>query len=237
MSLSTSDQQLLQILTGAKAATIPDVIAAMESIDATLQGNDGLKWFNLLYLMVTKQVAAPADGWQAPTWIEHLDVVFAQLYFNAIISSIQGSAGVASAWQALFEARFSTGIDRIQFALAGMNAHINHDLTLALLQTDADLAVTPLDNGPEHGDYENVNALLETVLPQALTFLATGILGEAAQDTGEIGRYLAIWNVRVARDSAWDFADYLRPLNQIARDVAIGIQDRMTGALGRSLLL
>lgn len=141
-----------------------------------------------------------------------------------------------SSWQALFEARFSTGIDRIQFALAGMNAHINHDLALALLATNADMGITPLDNGPEHDDYESVNGLLETVLPQALTFLATGILGEAAQDTGEIGRYLAIWNVRVARDSAWQFGDYLRPLDQTTRAVALAIQDRMTGALGRTLL-
>jgi len=236
MSISTGDQQLLQILTGSEVATIPDVIATMESIDKTLPSSDGLKWFNLLYLMVTKQVNAPPAGWKSPSWIEHLDVVFAHLYFNAITSSIQ-SAGVPSSWQALFEARFETGIDRIQFALAGMNAHINHDLALALLQTDADMAVTPLDNGPEHDDYESVNGLLETVLPQALTFLATGILGEAAQDTGEIGRYLAIWNVRVARDSAWEFADYLRPLDQTMRDVVLAIQDRTTGALGRSLLL
>lgn len=237
MSVSTGDQRLLQVLNGSKVATIQDVIARMESIDKILPGTDGLKWFNLLYLLVTKQVDAPPAGWQAPSWIEHLDVVFAQRYFDAITDSIQSPTSVPSSWQALFEARFKTGIDRIQFALAGMNAHINHDLALALLQTAADMAVTPLDSGPEHADYETVNGLLETVLPQALTFLATGILGEAAQDTGEIGRYLAIWNVRVARDAAWEFCDYLRPLDQPVRDVAITIQDQMTGALGRSLLL
>lgn len=236
MSISTGDPQLLKIFSGLEVATISDVIATMESIDKALPSSDGLKWFNLLYLMVTQQVNAPPAGWKVPTWIEHLDVVFAHLYFSAITNSIQGAA-LPSSWQALFEARFKTGIDRIQFALAGMNAHINHDLALALLQTDADMAITPLDNGPQHDDYESVNELLETVLPQALAFLATGILGEAAQDTGEIGRYLAIWNVRVARDSAWDFADYLRSLDQTLRDEAVSIQDRMTGALGRSLLL
>lgn len=236
MSISPGDQQLHQVLTGSEAATISDVIATMESIDQALPSSDGLKWFNLLYLMVTKQVNAPPAGWKALSWIERLDVLFAQLYFNAITSSLQSSGSVPSSWQALFEARFSTGIDRIQFALAGMNAHINHDLALALLATNADMGITPLDNGPEHDDYESVNGLLETVLPQALTFLATGILGEAAQDTGEIGRYLAIWNVRVARDSAWQFGDYLRPLDQTTRAVALAIQDRMTGALGRTLL-
>ena len=92
-------------------------------------------------------------------------------------------------------------------------------------------------SSPEHDDFEQVNGILEAVLPQALEFLAVGILGELAQDTGKIGRLLAIWNVRAARDLAWDFADQLRALTGIARDSALTAQDQVTGALGRSLLL
>ncbi len=44
-------------------------------------------------------------------------------------------------------------------------------------------------------------------------------------------------NVRAARDLAWDFADNLRPLSGIARNVALATQDQVTGVLGRSLLL
>jgi hypothetical protein len=128
-------------------------------------------------------------------------------------------------------------IDRIQFALAGMNAHINHDLALALLQTNAELQLAPGLASSEHDDYEHVNGLLESVIPSALQFLATGVLGEAAQDTGKIGRLLAFWNIRVARDLAWDFTDHLRTLPSFARQVALTTQDRLTGALGRSLLL
>ena len=62
-----------------------------------------------------------------------------------------------------------------------------------------------------------------------MLFLANGLLGEAAQDTGKIGRYLAIWNIRSARDFAWDLADSLRPLSGIARDVALATQDQITG--------
>ena len=71
----------------------------------------------------------------------------------------------------------------------------------------------------------------------ALQVLATGIRREIAQDTGKIGQLLAIWNVRVARDLAWDFADHLRNLGGIAREFALIAQDKLTGALGRSLLL
>jgi hypothetical protein len=144
---------------------------------------------------------------------------------------------VASSWQALFEARFTDGIDRMQFALAGMNAHINHDLALALLQTDSELKIVPSKESPERDDFEHVNELLEAIIPLALQFLAVGIVGEVAQDTGKIGRFLAIWNVRAARDLAWDFADNLRPLSAIARNLALATQDKITGALGRSLLL
>jgi hypothetical protein len=118
-----------------------------------------------------------------------------------------------------------------------MNAHINHDLALTLLQTDQELAVTPAATSPEHSDYQQVNDTLEEVLPEALAVLATGLLGELAEDTGNVGKLLAIWNVRVARDLAWDFADHLGSLSGLARTVALTVQDKLTGALGRSLLL
>src|SRR5271166_4501676 len=125
------DQQLLSIVTGTSVTTIADVITTMEAIDNLLTGNDGLKWFNLLYLEVTRQVdRRPPNSWQDATWLTRLDVVFARFYFKAIADSLQNSPNIASSWKVLFESRFMSGVDRIQFALAGMNAHINHDLAL-----------------------------------------------------------------------------------------------------------
>jgi hypothetical protein len=118
-----------------------------------------------------------------------------------------------------------------------MNAHINHDLALALIQINAELQGTPNLSSPEHSDYERINGLLEDVLPAALEFLATGILGLMAESTGKIGQLLAIWNVRAARDLAWDFSDHLENLPDFARSAALTMQDKLTGALGRSLLL
>ena len=238
-NLNPIDAQLLEIVRGASIASIADVIALMQSIDGLLPSNDGLKWFNRVYLMVTQQINAhpPATGWEDAQWLTRLDIVFAKFYFLAIIGALEQSADTASSWDALFEARAWAGVDRIQFALAGMNAHINHDLALALLQTDDQLHLTPALQSPEHADYEHVNSLLEGVLPSALNFLATGIVGELAQDTGKVGRLLAIWNVRAARDLAWDFADHLRNLGGVSRDLALDGQDKLTGVIGRTLLL
>jgi hypothetical protein len=240
MSGNPSDQNLLQIVSVAAPNDIDDVIAILQAIDRVLPSADGLKWFNMLYLMVTEGVrnSPPPGGFQHPQWITRLDVVFAQLYFDAISNFIRQSAPTPSSWQALFEARHNAGVERIQFALAGINAHINHDLSLALLQTNSEFNLIPTLNSPEHQDFEHVNNILEAVLPEALHVLADGgIIGEIAQDTGLVGRMLAIWNVRQARDLAWDFADHLRELTGLRRRVALLARDKLTGALGRSLLL
>ena len=239
MDGSATDSQLIDITGGPPPTTIAEVLALMHRIDDLLPSGDGLKWFNLLYMTVTQKVASspPPGGWEDSAWLTRLDVVFARFYLAAVSNWLSNPANIATSWKALFEARFRPGLERIQLALAGMNAHINHDLALALLQTDAELNLTPGKTSPEHDDFEYVNGILEAVLPQALEFLATGILGELAEDTGKIGRLFAIWNVRAARDLAWDFADHLHSLTGLARDSALTAQDQMTGALGRSLLL
>lgn len=239
--MSNGTDPVIIEITGATAPeTIEDVIAIMEALDAALPGSDGLKWFNWLYLLVTKEVqnSPPVGGFNNPLWLTRLDVVFAKLYFAAVNGFLRGVGSTPSSWEALFEARHEPGIERIQFALAGMNAHINHDLSLALLQTNAELNLAPTLDSPEHQDFEHVNDILEAVLPQALRVLAEGgVIGEIAQDTGRVGQLLAIWNVRQARDLAWDFADHLKGLGPLRRRLALAAQDKLTGVIGRSLLL
>ncbi len=235
--LPAAGQPLYDLVNGPAPVTIADVIARMQGIDAQLPANDGIKWFNRLYLMVTQQVDLhpPGGAWKSPLWLNRLDVVFAGLYFSGL-SGFLGGQPVPSAWTALYEARYRPGIDRIQFALAGMNAHINHDLALALLATDAEFNIDPAPGSSEFADYQSVNGLLNTVMPSALTMLAADTLGVIAQDTGKIGRLLAFWNICRARDLAWNFANHLRGLDPFSRDLALASQDTLTGALGRAIL-
>jgi Family of unknown function (DUF5995) len=239
LSVAAADEALYAIVSGAAPSTIEDVIAVMQRINQTLADSDGLKWFNRLYMMVTQEVDLhpPAGGWKDSAWLVKLDVVFAGFYFKAVAAFLSNSADAPNAWDALMEARFRTGIDRIQFALAGMNAHINHDLALALLETDRQMNLVPDINSPQHVDYEAVNGLLETVMPAALQVLAAGVLGQLAQDTGKIGRLLAFWDICKARDLAWNFADHLRGLNGLARQAGLDAQDQVTGVLGRAILV
>jgi len=82
-SLNGIDTRLLEIVSSAKPSTIGDVVAVMQNIDGVLPGNDGLKWFNKMYMMVTQEIdaQAPAGGWKDAAWLTRLDVVFAGFYF------------------------------------------------------------------------------------------------------------------------------------------------------------
>jgi hypothetical protein len=170
------------------------VIQIMQGLDAMLLSSDGLKWFNQLYLCVTQAVyeKPPSGGWDDQKWLSLLDINFARLYFDALANSCTDPTKVPRAWMALFESRNNPNIERVQFALAGINAHINHDLPLALVQTGKGLHIPPDRNSPEYSDFDNVNSLLSEVMPGTLKVLGTGIIGELAQDTGTIGRYLEI---------------------------------------------
>lgn len=237
MAVAPGDRALYGIVSGPKPTTIDEVIVAMRNIDGALPDDDGLKWFNRMYLAVTEQVdlKPPGGGWKDPAWLLALDVVFAGLYLQAVAGYLNGEATVPSSWRALMESR-QKPVDRIQFALAGMNAHINHDLALALLTTDAQMGVVPAVNSPQREDYDAVNELLQTLMPSVLTMLATDTLGVLAQDTGKVGLLLAFWDICKARDLAWNFADQLRGLAGVGQSVALNSQDTLTGVIGRAIL-
>jgi hypothetical protein len=236
---------LIQIVNSPAPTTIEGVVARMQAIDNILPPSDGLKWFNKLYLLVTQGVLnmPPEGGWQRPGWLARLDVIFANRYFGAVARWHAHGPPAPRAWQALFEARYRPGIVRVQFALAGMNAHINHDLALAVVDTCAELATSPRLGGPEHGDFERVNEILAHVEPQAMQYLATGIIGEVAQSLGDLSHLMAMWSVRTARDTAWNNSMVVWGMRQMPmvgtelRDQFLLGLDRMTGLAGRGMVL
>src|SRR5262245_38617870 len=110
---------------------IGEVVAAMRRIDGALADGDGLKWFNFLYLRVTEAVQAEG-AWQDLEFLQRFDVRFAQLYFEAVVNWEGNRSLTPHAWRPLLRSRSDVSVSRLQFALAGMNAHINRDLAVAL---------------------------------------------------------------------------------------------------------
>jgi hypothetical protein len=240
-NMTATDERLVQAISASTVNSIEDVIRAMQDIDQILQNDDGLKWFNLLYLRVTESVrnSPPAEGWENPQYVQRLAIVFAGLYFNAIASWQRDHNSVVRSWAPLFQSRQRRGIVRVQFALAGMNAHINHDLPIALVQTSEEQGIVPRRGSPEHRDFERVNAILEAVTEQVKQFLATGIVGEIDQDLGRVDDMVALWSVRKARETAYTNGEILWQLRgaPTLSDAFLRNLDRLVGLSSRGLLI
>jgi Family of unknown function (DUF5995) len=241
LDLSLTDERLVQVISASEVNSIEDVINVMQGLDNICQNNDGLKWFNLLYLGVTEGVrnSPPAEGWENPKYVERLAVIFAGLYFSAIASWQRDHDSVVRSWIPLFRSRERRGIARIQFALAGMNAHINHDLPIALVQTSEEQDIVPRRGSPEHRDFERVNTILEAVTEQVKQFLATGIVGEIDQDLGRHDDMVALWSVRKARETAYTNGEILWQLRAAPtlNDAFLRNLDRLVGLSSRGLLI
>jgi hypothetical protein len=241
MTADPIDTAVLAALATPRLDSVADVVVRMRAIDAALPDGDGLKWFNFLYLMVTEEVerAGAATRWADGAWLERLDIAFARLYFEAITLWIQEPARCPRAWAALFEARRRPGVARLQFAIAGMNAHINRDLPVAIVHACETAGITPAYQTPQHADYERVNGLLEEVEARAAQILATGLIAQVAAKLGRLDDVLAMWQVRKARDGAWSNGEVqwaLRGLPVLAAQHLAAL-DRMTGFAGRAVLV
>ena len=219
--------------------TIEDVIAAMRALDSALPANDGVKWFNFLYLKVTETLHADATAWQDWPFLQRLDVVFANLYFDAILNWEQDQTLTPHAWRPLLQARHDATLMRIQFALAGMNAHINHDLAVAMDRIAEPDGRFPSRDSARHSDFSRVNEILERVEASFREELATGLLGQIDQALGELDNILVMWKVRKAREAAWTNGEvlwHLRTLPVLRREYVARL-DQMTAFAGRGLLL
>src|SRR5438477_10557502 len=88
-----------------RASSIEEVVEIMTILEGALPDRDGLWWFNHLYLRVTLAVrgAMTTTTFRDRSFLERLDVVFANLYFDAIAAGDSNPGAAPSAWRPLFE--------------------------------------------------------------------------------------------------------------------------------------
>jgi hypothetical protein len=220
--------------------TVDGVIDRMRAIDAELPSADGVAVFNRMYLTVTQRVAAiiaqPGGGTgfaDTPTMAE-LDVRFANLWLAAYDAGASGRA-VPAAWRPLFEER-GGGHLPVQYAVSGMNSHIEHDLPIAVAAT---CHARHLDPTALHPDYEAINAVLaEVESPIRRSFLDAA--GRAVDDRlGPLVHLLSTWNIAQARDVAWVTTETLWALQGAGflRDRFLEGLGHTVGMTSRSLLV
>ena len=220
--------------------SIAEVLATMQAIDSVLPDGDGLKWFNWLYLQVTSAVKqrVALGGFSDTQWLAGLDVQFARLYFDALAAWLGGQPA-PRCWTALFERRNQASIARIQFAMAGINAHINHDLPIALDATCLAAGIAPSHTSQQYRDYTGVNASLDGLVELAKKTLMMRLPGDALPPLSRLEETLAAWNVAAAREAAWVNAEVLWSLRSSAPLSAryLSMLDGITTVAGKTLLV
>ena len=183
--------------------SVAEAIARMEAIVAATPADDGLACFNRMYLAVTQTVNSElGQGFFAdPGFMTTLDVVFANFYFAAADAASE-PATVPLAWRPLIEQRATAGIEPIQFALAGMNAHINHDLPVAVVTTCAELGTEPAA-GPHFADFQKVDQLLDAAEQSVRRSFESRPELAVDRHLQAVDNLVACWSINSARDLAW----------------------------------
>ena len=211
-----------------------EVVARMTALGADLPPRDGVAVFNRVYLSVTRELARRlADGlFRDREAAGELGARFAGRYLEAVRASEEGGR-VPACWRPLFQLRRHPSVRPLQFAMSGINAHIGHDLPLALADTCRARGSEP---DRMRSDFERIGELLTGLEERLREELMPGpdLLDVADPLTHLIGS----WSLEQARQGAWAAFRALwglRELPDLAGEFAERL-DATVGMAGRCLL-
>jgi hypothetical protein len=221
--------------------TVGDLIDELRSLQGALSVGNGVKWFVRLYLEVTEALAFElrAGDLEDPVFLELLVLVYGNSVLNVCEDMERRSQRIARAWAPLYERRHDHRVAPIQFALAGLNAHTNHDVPIGLVHACKSTGIAPDSDGPQYRDYMKMTTLLKRTTESVKKWLVTGALEEVDETFGNVDDAIAMWSLQRARQAAWTSGEVLWSLRENDRlTVAyVSVMDRMAGFAGRGLLL
>jgi hypothetical protein len=211
-----------------------DVLADLDEVIARARSaHSSIGIFPAMYRSVTAEIheGVQSGSCEDCPRMEHLAVVFADRYLDALRMWERGSSP-PQAWGVAFQAA-SDGRRRTiaQHLLAGMNAHINLDLGIAV----AGMPAVRLED--LEGDFLRVNEILFSRVDRLQEILGRVSRRMALVDRIGISLDERIMQMAIgnAREHAWDLAVDLstRP-SEVDRIIAE--RDRETTALGTAIL-
>jgi hypothetical protein len=233
--------------TGLPAGSVPEVIKRLEEIQSYAEAHevrgqhDGVACFTYLYQRITTRVLEGIDSgrFEDGEFVKVLDVVFANRYLAALRASVLSPGDVPEAWEVLFQARAHAHITRLQFAAAGVNAHVNFDLAVAVADTCTQLESAPAI-GAKHQSYQEINKIFAEEMQSLREHFESTWERLIDQDVlGRVANKMDDWIVVATRDVAWDAAEHLWNLRERGEDEASFItrMDGLAGEAGRAVLL
>ncbi|WP_205650243.1 DUF5995 family protein [Actinoplanes solisilvae] len=192
---------------------IGDVITMLVTVQAILDelppspAANRVSAFNELYLKITRRVdGALVTGVNQPEFLELLDVEFAKRYFDALNLWNDDNEDTPDVWEVLFKRAADTRMSRLAAAMLGVNAHINHDLALALIGTWNELGAPEPEDEVIHPDYLLVNEIFYQEIPPLRRGFSTAWQRDLDEFVGPLDDWSQRMLVTVTRARAWDQA-------------------------------
>ena len=209
---------------------VDTILSRMRTLDDNLPEQDGIAVFNRVYLAVTEEVDRRLDTGEFadPGAAITLDVRFAERYLR-----VAEDGRPPACWRPLLRFRLHPGVRPLQFALAGINAHIGHDLALAVVDACRTLGCEPAELEDE---FDRVGELLVSLEERIREDLMPG--PDLLQIADPLTHLLGSWSLDRARDATWSAARALwalRGLPDLAEEFAHRL-DAAVGFAGRMLL-
>jgi uncharacterized protein DUF5995 len=191
--------------TGGGYTTVAEARAGFASLEEALRAaNDRRAVFVGAYLTITSAMneAIEAGEFRDAAWARTYLVHFAQLYMEAFRAFEQGDRErVPTAWLVAFELSASGRGMTLQHLLLGVNAHINHDLAIALARSGIDP-----DRPMRYDDHTGVNAVLKrtaNALQDHVERLYSPALHFLDEIFGQWDEEFSTLMVDRARETAW----------------------------------
>ena len=190
----------------AGTSAIDGVVAQLQSqldamVDEPPDQVAGRRPFLATYLRTTRAVgeAVKRGSFEDPAWVEEWDVVFAELYVDALTAHQEGRP-TPRPWRLAFEA--TSDMHPLAHVLLGVNAHINYDLPQSLLRV-----MPPREfEDPEvlarrHRDHEAIDGVLNSrVAAEGREFDGQSVLDRALTP---VNRAAARRFLRESRRKVW----------------------------------
>ncbi|MFG2333878.1 DUF5995 family protein [Streptomyces sp. NPDC048604] len=219
---------------GQCTTSVDPVVDRMRGLRSAWHPADGVAVFNRVYLTVTEEIgrAVTAGAFADRRAAATLDVRFAERYLT-VVDAYAAGRPLPACWRPLFHYRRHPGVRPLQFALAGINAHIGHDLALAVVDACRALDCAPRELEDEFDQVGDLLVLLEERIREEL--MPGPDLLEVADPLTHL---LGCWSLERAREGAWLTARslwQLRGLPDLAEEFTERL-DRSVGLVGRMLL-
>ena len=137
----------------------------------------------------------------------------------------------------MLSVRGQVKIARIQFAMAGMNAHINHDLPMAIVSTCQATNTVPQHGTPQYDDYTAVNLTLDGLIDEAKRKLNVRLPGDPLPAVSHLEDLIATWDLATFREKAWDTAQSFWGESEAEIKLRMDLRDTIVATLSAALLV